>query len=193
VAIKAIIFDCFGVLVMSGRAMLYHDFPQFKDQIYDLERQSDYGMISRADFHEGVSQMTGLSAVLIEERYWASSVVNESAFELIRELRQSGTYKIGLLSNIGRGWVDDFMSVEDRARLFDAEVLSGEVGIVKPAVEIFEIAARRLDVEPFECIMIDDILQNIDGAERAGMTGILFGTTAQVRGELSRHLETIDA
>jgi len=40
-AIKAIVFDCFGVLVMSGRTALYHDFPALKDQIHDNERQSD--------------------------------------------------------------------------------------------------------------------------------------------------------
>lgn len=192
-AIKAIIFDCFGVLVMSGRAMLYHDFPLFKDQIHDLERQSDYGMISRPDFNTGISELTGLSVDVIEARYWATSVVNDSAFELIKELRRTGLYKIGLLSNIGRGWVDDFMSVDARGALFDGEVLSSEVGIVKPAVEIYEIAARRLNVEPYECIMIDDILQNVDGAERAGMKGVLFETTTEARAEIARHLENQDA
>ncbi len=192
-AIKAIIFDCFGVLVMSGRAALYHDFPALKNQIYDNERQSDYGMTSRTELNDAIGQITHLSPQLIDERYWATSVRNESALAWATELKQSGEYKIGLLSNIGRGWLEDFLPAEERRSLFDAEVLSSDVNIVKPSLEIFEIAAQRLGVEPFECVMIDDMLVNIDGAERAGMGGILFGTTTQARRDLDLYLKSRSA
>ncbi|MBC7868604.1 HAD-IA family hydrolase [Candidatus Saccharibacteria bacterium] len=192
-AIKAIIFDCFGVLVMSGRTALYHDFPDLKSKIYDNERQSDYGMTSRIQLNEAIGQLTHLSPQVIDERYWATSVRNESALAWAMELKQSGEYKIGLLSNIGRGWLEDFLTVQERRALFDAEVLSSEVNIVKPSLEIFEITAQRLGVEPFECVMIDDILANIDGAERAGMGGILFGTTTQARSDLDLYLKSHNA
>lgn len=189
-AIKAVIFDCFGVLVLSGRGALYHDYPHLKEEIYNLERQADYGMISRQEFNQAVAQMTDLSPQAVEERYWSSSVRNEPAIEWVRELKQSGVYKVGLLSNIGRGWLEDFISVDQRKELFDAEVLSGDVGVVKPAAEIFELAALRLGVAPFECVMIDDILANIDGAERVGMQGVLFGTTTQARAELEIQIQS---
>ncbi len=192
-AIKAIIFDCFGVLVLSGRGLLYHDFPALKDQIYDFERQSDYGIISRSEFNEAVGQLAHLSPETIEDRYWSTSVLNESAIDLVKELKLSGRYKIGLLSNIGRGWLNDFMPVDQRLGLFDAEVLSGDVGMVKPALEMFEMAAQRLGVEPFECVMIDDLLTNIDGAERVGMKGVLFGTATQARTELDIQIKSQNA
>lgn len=189
-AIKAVIFDCFGVLVLSGRGSLYHDYPHLKEQIYDLERQSDYGMISRDDFNQAVSQMTDLSPQTVEERYWSTSVLNESAIEWVKEVKKAGDYKVGLLSNIGRGWLDDVIPADKRKEMFDAEVLSSEVGAVKPAAEIFELAAQRLGVTPFECVMIDDILANVDGAERVGMQGVLFGTTTQARTELEIQIKS---
>ncbi len=192
-AIKAIIFDCFGVLVMSGRAALYHDYPALKDQIHDNERQSDYGIISRLQLDEAIGQMTHLSPQVIEERYWATSVRNESALAWVKELKQSGEYKIGLLSNIGRDWLKDVLPTEERRGLFDAEVLSSDVNMVKPSLEIFEIAAQRLGVEPFECVMIDDLLANVDGAEQAGMGGVLFGTTTQARIDLDLYLKSHNA
>ena len=192
-AIKAIIFDCFGVLVMSGREALYHDFPALKAQIHDNERQSDYGMISRIQLNEAIGQITHLSPQVIDERYWTTSVRNESALDWVKELKQSGEYKIGLLSNIGRGWLEDFIPAEERRSLFDVEVLSSEVNIVKPSQEIFEITAQRLGVEPYECVMIDDILANIDGAEQADMSGILFGTTTQARSDLDLCLKSHNA
>jgi len=50
--IKAIIFDCFGVLVTSARVVLKKDYPQYKNQIDDLNHQADYGLISRQQFDE---------------------------------------------------------------------------------------------------------------------------------------------
>jgi len=64
----------------------------------------------------------------------------------VKELKKSGEYKIGLLSNIGRDWLKDVLPTEERRVLFDAEVLSSDVNMVKPSLEIFEIAAQRLGV-----------------------------------------------
>ncbi|MEP7205098.1 MAG: HAD family phosphatase [Candidatus Saccharibacteria bacterium] len=191
-AIKAIIFDCFGVLVLTGRQSLHHDYPTLKIQIHDLESQSDYGIISRREFNQAVGQLTSLPAETIDDRYWATSLRNESAIEWLRQLKSSG-YKIGLLSNVGRGWLDDFLPADERRGLIDAEVLSGDVGMVKPALEMFEMAAQRLEVEPSECIMIDDLLTNIDAAERVGMRGVIFGTTTQARAELDIQIRSQNA
>jgi len=41
--------------------------------------------------------------------------------------------------------------------------------------------------------MIDDLLANVDGAEQAGMGGILFGTTSQARTDLDLYLKSHNA
>jgi putative hydrolase of the HAD superfamily len=55
---------------------------------------------------------------------------------------------------------------------FDAVVLSGVVGYAKPDAEIYRLAARRLGLEPGECVFVDDLRRNVDGAVAAGMVGI---------------------
>ena len=114
-------------------------------------------------------------------------------FGWVRQLKQAGVYKIGLLSNIRVGGLDDFLPETERQELFDGVVLSGELGITKPAREIYEIAAARLGVQPHECIMIDDLLQNTDGAERADMQAVLFDTLAQAQQDVQRIIEEQDA
>lgn len=184
-AIRAIIFDCFGVLVLPGRDALTQDFPDQASQLHDLSLQSDYGYLTRDEFNQAASQLTGLSVLQFVQTYWAANVRNEAAFDWIRTLRATGQYRIGLLSNIGQGWLDDFMPLQERAELFDAVVLSGNESMAKPAPAIFELVARRLDVEPENCVMIDDLVSNIAGAQLVGMRGIVFGSTAQAAAELS--------
>ena len=51
-AIKAIVFDCFGVLIQSGRNLLRQDFPELNDFIDEICVKSDLGRFSRSDFNK---------------------------------------------------------------------------------------------------------------------------------------------
>lgn len=176
---KAVIFDCFGVLVMSGRSLLYHDFQELSEEIRDLELSSDYGMISRDEFDQSVADLTGLTAADVRKKYWDVNTRNEAAIDWAKKLKESGIYKVCLLSNIGKGWMDDFLPRAELSSIFDEVILSCDVGLRKPDSAIFELTANKLGVNPDECVMIDDVLENVDASERVGMDGILFGTTNQ--------------
>jgi FMN phosphatase YigB (HAD superfamily) len=47
------------------------------------------------------------------------------------------------------------------------------VGLHKPQPEIYLLACERLGVEPADAIFVDDLRENIAGAEAVGMTGVL--------------------
>lgn len=77
-------------------------------------------------------------------------------------------FRTGLLSN---SWGLDY----NRAgwdQLFDAVVISGEVGLRKPEPEIYRLTADRLGLTPAECVFVDDIRSNITGAAAVGMIGV---------------------
>jgi epoxide hydrolase-like predicted phosphatase len=57
--------------------------------------------------------------------------------------------------------------------LFDAMIISGDVGLHKPQAEIYLLAAERLGIEPEDCVFVDDLRENVRGAEEVGMTAIL--------------------
>ena len=87
--------------------------------------------------------------------------------------------KTGLISN---SWG---LGIYDRAPtdLFDATVISGEVGLHKPQPEIYLLACERLEVEPAAAVFVDDLRENCAGAEAVGMTAVLHRDTAETIAE----------
>jgi FMN phosphatase YigB (HAD superfamily) len=75
-----------------------------------------------------------------------------------------------LLSN---SWGGGAYQRERFPKLYDEVVISGEVGARKPEPRIYLLTAERLGVRPEECVFVDDLLQNVEGAEAVGMEGIV--------------------
>ena len=103
-------------------------------------------------------------------------------YDLIRELRGRGL-KTALLSN---SWDITGYPREDFPALFDAVVISGEVGMRKPESRIFQHTVALLGVEPGECVFVDDIAANITAAEALGMTGIHHNDPAVTAERIAR-------
>jgi len=180
-AIKAVLFDCFGVLIVSGRQSLLDAHPEHHQELHDLGIRADRGFIDHAGYNEEASRIIGLSVDEIEARHLSRNVRNDPAFAWIKELHTSGHYKTALVSNIARDGIDALIPPSERDELFDTVVLSGQIGVTKPSEAIYDVAVERLGVEPFEAVMIDDLLDNIDGAQYAGLRGIVYGNMRQTR------------
>ena len=101
-------------------------------------------------------------------RMFAGSRLDEAMVRLLRRLHADGV-PTGLLSNSwGGGYPTELFG-----EMFDAVVISSEVGMRKPEPRIFLHAAGLLGLDPQECIFIDDIEANIVAAEQLGFTGVL--------------------
>ena len=72
--------------------------------------------------------------------------------------------------------------------MFDAVIISGEVGMRKPEERIFAYAARALGLPPEQCVFVDDLRGNVKAAEAAGMTGVLHHDPAATVAALSELL-----
>jgi putative hydrolase of the HAD superfamily len=68
--------------------------------------------------------------------------------------------------------------------IFAAFFSSCYVGIQKPDVRIFQMALRVMQRSADECIFVDDRVENVEGARKAGMNGIHFQNVAQFSAEL---------
>lgn len=192
-AIKAIVFDCFGVLVTSARVALKNDYPKYIRQIDNLCHQYDYGVISRQQFDDELARLFMITSKQVESRYWAKMIRYEKVVEWVRRLKTSGKYKIGMLSNVGPNFMNDFFDPMERNELFDEVILSSEVGIAKPNAAAYQMIADKLGVKLSECVMIDDTYLNIDAAKSIGMHGIWFISVDQARDELDKILEVENA
>lgn len=186
--LKAVIFDCFGVLYVDYSEAYFAGFPQLRGQLRDLNNACDRGFLSLEEYLEAVSKMTGDPPEVIDKAFSREHVLNHRATGYIQnELRPA--YKIGLLTNIGRGWMQQFFNEHQLHELFDAVVISSEEGVIKPEAEIYRRTAERLGVATNECIMIDDREENCAGAEAAGMVSVWYDSFEQMKRELSRLLQ----
>ena len=171
--IRGIVFDCFGVLYGGSLSVLIEACPEDKRQeLADLNKQADYGFISQEEYYKGLAELIGKSYEQVEDLINRKHARHEEVFDYLRELKSRGQYKIGLLSNVGASTIQELFSADVLENLFDAVVLSYEESIAKPNPEIYALMARRLDLSPEECVMIDDLEVNCDGAEIAGMQSI---------------------
>jgi putative hydrolase of the HAD superfamily len=112
----------------------------------------------------GVPETEGLIA-----RMFASVRPEQRVIEAVRAARESGV-RTALISN---SWGMSIYDPQALEGLFDELIISGEVGLHKPQPEIYLLAAERLGIEPESCVFVDDLRENVRGAEQVGMTGIL--------------------
>jgi HAD superfamily hydrolase (TIGR01509 family) len=97
----------------------------------------------------------------------------------LRKAKQSGL-KTALLSNAD-GWWQPPATWQG---LFDATIISGEVGLAKPQTEIYLLTAKKLGLEPSQCVFVDDLAINVYGAKEAGMVGVHHRSTESTLEEL---------
>lgn len=69
---------------------------------------------------------------------------------------------------------------------FDGILLSGEIGICKPDARIFQQLIERYELEPARTVFVDDVLQNVEAAERQGMVALHFRGAGTLRSDLIR-------
>jgi HAD superfamily hydrolase (TIGR01509 family) len=93
--------------------------------------------------------------------------------------------RTGLLSNADGLWAPP----TSWAGLFDAVVISGEVGLAKPERQIYLLAAEKLGLKPEECVFVDDLPVNVRGAVAAGMVGVHHTSVRATVDELAALLD----
>jgi epoxide hydrolase-like predicted phosphatase len=93
----------------------------------------------------------------------------EPMVDAVREIRRGGLLT-GLVTN---SWSTAHYDGDLLAELFDEVVISAAVALHKPEPEIYRQSAERLSVEPADCLFVDDLRENCEGAEAVGMTAIL--------------------
>jgi epoxide hydrolase-like predicted phosphatase len=175
--IKAILFDCFGVLYPDTFWTMAHEFLDDdmeirRPELHDLVRQVDVGLITQEQLWQGFAEVAGSTIDDVKERLKEFDGIDKRLLRFIEE--HKADYKIGMISNVGHGFVDSMFTEKSSDYYFDTLVLSSEVGLVKPDKKIYQLAAKNLCVDEHECIFIDDIERNAEGAKKAGMVGMHY-------------------
>lgn len=135
-----------------------------------LLRRLEIGAMSETEFERRFADRLGLDD--------ASDLIDSLFRGMLPEPRMVAAVRAARESDILTGLISNSWSTEhyDRALLadlFDDVVISAEVGLHKPQPEIFQLACERLGVAPSEAVFVDDLRENVEGAEAVGMIGVL--------------------
>lgn len=96
--------------------------------------------------------------------------------DLVAEVRDAGIRTALCSNSFGLEYPRDRWDV-----LFDHAVISAEVGMRKPDLEIYRLTCKKLGLDPAECVFVDDMEPNIAAAEQLGMAGVLHADVATTR------------
>jgi epoxide hydrolase-like predicted phosphatase len=140
----------------------------------ELLRELETGKLTEEEFSEQFGPLIEIeNPDGLVDRLFAGMEPDEPMIEAVKRAR-AGNVRTGLISNSwGRGRYDRDAFPE----MFDGVVISGEVGLHKPQPEIFELGAKLIGLEPSECVFVDDLRENCEGAEAIGMTAVLHRDT----------------
>lgn len=137
--------------------------------VHALERGEIDGSSFERDLAARLLTVDGAPPVAegLLERMFSGFERVDAMYDMLRDVRHNGV-KTCLLSNSWShtyprdGWED----------LFDAIVISGEVGMRKPEERIYRHALGQIGLTGEECVFIDDIEANIVAARALGIAGI---------------------
>ncbi len=186
--IRAIIFDCFGVLTTDRwrefSATLTTE--QHEKARYALEHGYNVGRLKTNEFLQQLQDITGRSRGELEQVFLRTDFAkNEQLLDYIARLKK--TYKIGLISNVASDRIRQNILTKTEQQLFDTMLMSFEVGVAKPDPQIYQLCCERLGIAASEAVMVDDIEAYCRAAEAIGMSSVVytdFSTFLHKLGEL---------
>lgn len=157
----------------------------------DLVVAFETGRMSEEDFsHAFALRLTEATGVEIAHeglvgRLFADMELEAPMLTAVEVARRAGL-KTGLLSN---SWGAGLYPRDLLDGLFDAVVISGEVGMRKPDPEIFALAVERLGVSAPGCVFVDDHPGHLKAAQEAGMIAVLHRSPPETISELEGLLD----
>jgi putative hydrolase of the HAD superfamily len=181
------VFDAFNVFCAAEGLPrdLVRDLFRDQESARDLLAALETGELSTPDFEARLAPLLGVAPERLIERLFAAMEPDAKMLAAVRAVGARGV-PTGLVSN---SWgAADIYERERFAELFDAVVISGEVGMRKPDPAIYRLAAERLGVAPERLVFVDDLPGNLKPARALGMTTIAHRDADATLAELERAL-----
>ncbi len=195
--IKAIIWDLGGVLLrttdQAPRMELAKKFDMTSEQLESLvfhsesSKQAERGEKSLAEHWVWLSEILDCSVesmAAFQEEFFGGDCFDGDLLSWIQSMRSF--CKMGLLSN---AWANAPYQADQKypgfSALFDAAAYSVDIKVRKPDPASYQWVVSKLQVHPAECVFVDDMPMNLEGAASVGIQPVHYKTTPQVIQDLS--------
>lgn len=189
-AIKALVFDNFGVLMDVVYGSLRHVLPvEARARLLSILDEADNGRISADNELKQIVELLNEYNLDGAEQVAKAIQFSEKNDELLNFiLEKRDQYKTAMLSNVS-AVIWNYYTPEQMEKYFDRVVLSYQEAIAKPDPRIYQLVCKRLGVEPSECVFADDNEVNVDAANKIGMHGIVFTSNGDYFAKLEEILD----
>jgi putative hydrolase of the HAD superfamily len=105
--------------------------------------------------------------------FFAGLEPNEPMIDLMRDLKAEG-YRMAMLTNNVKEWEPRWRPMLPVDEIFELVVDSAFVGMRKPEPGIFALTVERIGLPAEQCLLVDDLLPNIEGAREFGMGAVHY-------------------
>ena len=177
--VEWLLIDAMGVIFIEGRDLYELLIPFVKNRkpllsdklIQRTYLEASMGKITSQDVWIRLGFETEYPG--IEKEYLDSCLtIDPDFFDIAKELKK--TYSIALISNDVKEWSLYLRDKFGLNQFFDIIIISGEVGIRKPDISIFNLLLSKIKALPGQCIFVDDNLNNLRTASELGIKTIRF-------------------
>lgn len=154
----------------------------------ESSHRASTGEITEDDHWQAVAETLAVTREAVDKitaEFFSGDRADISLVDFLRSLRPER--KVCLISNAWSG-LRAFITQQKFDDVFDAMVISAEVGLIKPDPRIYRLALAKLGARPEESVFIDDIAANVVAARSVGMTGIEFAQPEKSLEELKQIL-----
>lgn len=176
-------FDAFpnalGLVTQEQRAPFYKATME-AEKLYECGKIStgefldaQYEIFEKRFSHEDI--LSAYNAIIVEEHSEIIPVVEKI----------QAHYKTALLSNTSETHWKKSLAVAPILQTIPKKFLSFQIGAMKPAPKVYESVIQALNVKASSILFIDDVQENINGAQTAGMQSILFTTVKKLEEQIN--------
>ncbi|PIS02959.1 MAG: HAD family phosphatase [Chlamydiae bacterium CG10_big_fil_rev_8_21_14_0_10_42_34] len=167
---------CTGLSLEQIQKLLIHT---------ELREQYEKGLINTKQLYETFLKQAPHPFTLPEFTHAFSDIFtpNTDLWPLIEDLKKNGI-RLVLLSNTSQCHFDFAKKHYPILDVFDHKVLSYELGVWKPDIQIFEKALIHSQCQLDECFYTDDIAEFIESARKVGLQGEIFTDVPKLRQDL---------
>lgn len=165
------------------------ELPSIMEGFEKFRPRLEKGQISNEQFWFQLSKFLGIKfepsmLTLWSENFEAETPPIPGVLDLADEIKAAG-YKLGMLSNT----TEPHVAINRTRHIFehfDVALMSNEIGARKPEPEAYYSLLTALDAEAEETVFIDDLAENVAGAEAVGIKGIKFEGVEPLRTHLEQ-------
>lgn len=178
--IKAAIFDLDGTLVDSMWVweQIDIDYLTEKGKTIPKNLKEDINHLSfqqtaeyfkeRFQLNDSIEEIMNSWHLMAYEHYSKNIKLKTGALDFLNKLKSLGI-KIGLATSNSIQLLEAVLHNNNIYHLFDAITITDEVKKSKDNPDIYLLAAKKLNVNPKDCMVFEDIIAAVEGAKLAGM------------------------